>query len=906
MVSYEADAYGAGTQNWMITQGDDLFVYAANNQGLLEFTGQQWTLYPSPNEAIIRSVYATDGRVYTGSHMSFGVWERDNEGALRYHSLTDTLGEKIWPDEQFWNIYPYEDYIVFQSLWQLFLYQPSRGVTSVITPPQGITRSFPTRQGLYFTNGKNGLFRLEEGRLSAVGPAGGSPFAIAHLWEAGDRLMVQSANAGTYRLEGKTLRKTTDHGFLVGKQIYSATSLRDGGLAFGTISDGVYVVAADGTLRYHLTRVNGLTNNTVLSLYQDRSDNLWAGTDNGISNLVLSSPFRKYTDVTGRLGTVHAATVHNGQLYLGTNQGLFTRAANQRTDDFRLVPGTRGQVWTLFQHDGHLFAGHDLGIFLVGGQTVDYLFSDAGTWTYLPVPGQPDKLLAGTYTGVWVLHKTAAGWRVSHRIEGFDYSARFLAMRGATELYISHEYRGVFGLRLSEDLRRVTERRDYDRPTKGKNAGLTAFGNDIYYASRAGFASLRDFDTGFLLDSALNARLDTTTYTSGKMTTLNDRLWFFTERDISYFHRGSLDDGLQREYVPVSAKQVNAKSGYENISRVGPDTLLIGTADGYLLLALASVRAQEHEIHLTRARATTGSGEVIRLSLAEHAELPYYDNNLSFDFSVPAFHKYFSPYFQYRLLGMTEEWSAWTTASSARFPGLPHGSYQLEVRSQVGRQLSENIATFGFTVRRPWYASYPALLLYLLAGGLLIYLLHRFSTRRYARRNAEWQRKREQQLTAERQRAELALTRLTNERLEEAIAAKNREMASSTMNLVRKNELLQRIKAELLAKGTPAANIKKVVRTIDQNIDEAETWNLFRDAFENADRDFFRKVKDRHPELTPNDLKLCAYLRLNLSSKEIAPMLNISVRSVEVKRYRLRKKMGLERETGLAEYILSL
>ena len=68
---------------------------------------------------------------------------------------------------------------------------------------------------------------------------------------------------------------------------------------------------------------------------------------------------------------------------------------------------------------------------------------------------------------------------------------------------------------------------------------------------------------------------------------------------------------------------------------------------------------------------------------------------------------------------------------------------------------------------------------------------------------------------------------------------------------------------------------------------------MFKEAFNNADKDFIKKLKSIHPNLTPNDLRLCAYLRLNLSSKEIAPLLNISPRSVEVKRYRLRKKMEL-------------
>jgi DNA-binding CsgD family transcriptional regulator len=97
-----------------------------------------------------------------------------------------------------------------------------------------------------------------------------------------------------------------------------------------------------------------------------------------------------------------------------------------------------------------------------------------------------------------------------------------------------------------------------------------------------------------------------------------------------------------------------------------------------------------------------------------------------------------------------------------------------------------------------------------------------------------------------------------------------------------------------------------VIRSIDNNINNEDDWNFFEEAFNNADKDFLKKIKDIHPKLTPNDLRLCAYLRLNLSSKEIASLLNISSKSVEIKRYRLRKRMNLDHKTNLISYILSV
>lgn len=91
---------------------------------------------------------------------------------------------------------------------------------------------------------------------------------------------------------------------------------------------------------------------------------------------------------------------------------------------------------------------------------------------------------------------------------------------------------------------------------------------------------------------------------------------------------------------------------------------------------------------------------------------------------------------------------------------------------------------------------------------------------------------------------------------------------------------------------------------IEQNISSHDDWQLFETNFEQAHEQFLKKIKDDYPDLTGKDLRLCAYLRMNLSSKEIAPLLGISVRGVENHRYRLRRKMGMEHDDTLIDLIL--
>jgi DNA-binding CsgD family transcriptional regulator len=153
---------------------------------------------------------------------------------------------------------------------------------------------------------------------------------------------------------------------------------------------------------------------------------------------------------------------------------------------------------------------------------------------------------------------------------------------------------------------------------------------------------------------------------------------------------------------------------------------------------------------------------------------------------------------------------------------------------------------------------------------------------------------------------------LRNENLEAEINFKNSELASSAMHLVKKGELLTKIKTELthVMKGfdnpQAIAEIKKMIKTLgeDDNIDKE--WESFTKHFDKVHSNFIEDLKEKHPAITGNELKLCAYLRMNLSTKEIAQLMNISVRGVEISRYRLRKKLGIASEINLFNYLIGV
>ena len=229
------------------------------------------------------------------------------------------------------------------------------------------------------------------------------------------------------------------------------------------------------------------------------------------------------------------------------------------------------------------------------------------------------------------------------------------------------------------------------------------------------------------------------------------------------------------------------------------------------------------------------------------------------------------------------------------------------MRAKFANSTLEDTARYTFTVEKPWYLTNIALLFYFIFVIVMARFIHKAYKNYYQKQKEKLIEENNLLLEIKELENEQELMRIRNEQLSQDVDTKNRELAVSTMSLNSKNELLAFIKDDL--KKTPDdgnRSIKSVISTINKNITEGDSWSVFKEAFDNADKDFLKKIKLAHPSLTPNDLRLCAYLRLNLSSKEVAPLLNISVRSVEIKRYRLRKKMELSHEQGLVEYILAV
>ena len=910
IVKYNSTTYAAGNQNWMISQDKNNFIFFANNDGLLEFNGSNWNLYPSPNETIIRSVKVVDNRIYTGCYMEFGFWTRQPNGKLIYTSLSKSIKSKIQDDEQFWNILNYDQWVIFQSLNKIFIYDTKTGKFNTIAPKNGIVKSFRTNNSIYFQTINEGLYEIENGKSKLI--SNNPTFQnnrIVSVFAIIEGLLIQTQNNGLFKLIGdKVMKFSTDADTAIASNtIYSSQILADGSFALGTVSNGIYILSKDGKIKYHITQNRGLSNNTILSLFEDSDKNLWIGLDNGINCINIQSPVRSFSDDTGMLGTVYTSISNNGKLYIGTNQGLFYKTFGSN-EEFHFVNGTKGQVWSLFENAGTLFCGHDAGTFIVENGKATPVFSQSGTWKFSSVPNHKNLILQGNYYGISVLENVNNKWIFRNKISGFDYSSRYFEITNSLDVYVSHEYKGVFRLKLDDKLLKTSKFIAYKSPTKGKNASLVKFNNIIYYAYKEGIFKLNTTSKEFEKDKLLSSVFEKDEYTSGKMIVdKSNKIWLFSKNYIYYFTLSKLSSDLKQNTIPIPSSLTNSMLGFENIAQLSNHGYLIGTTDGYYTMNINDLSFKNYTVSISNISINKLNEQSFNASISSLGEFKYTENNITFNYTVPEYNKYINTEYQYLLEGVQNEWSVWNAKPTVNFKNLSPGEYTFKVRAKIANSSPENMASYTFVILKPWYATNLAIIFYIIVIMIMAHFINKAYKKHYNMQREKLIEENNLLLEIKELENSQELMKLRNEQLSQDVDTKNRELAVSTMSLIKKNELLTLIKEDLkntTEEGTKT--IKSVITNITKNISEEDSWNVFKEAFDNADKDFLKKVKSAHPSLTPNDLRLCAYLRLNLSSKEVAPLISISVRSVEIKRYRLRKKMELTHEQGLVEYILSI
>ena len=903
--NFPPELYNAGSQNWKISQDAQHRVYVANNFGLLEFNGSDWNLHPTPNNSIMRSVFVNSTAVYTGSYMDFGYWLRQKNGILSYRSIAKNLNFSMIEDEQVWNIVPHKQFIVFQTLDRLIIYdQVSQGI-STFNPVSGILKVFVEGDNIYYQDNNLNIYSIinEKGILFLSADQLRNNQVIG-LSNSPNGILIVTREEGLFLKQNIVKPYNPSLSKILAEDVlYTFAKTKNGQLVLGSISNGAYILSETGALIQHISTEDGLSNNTVLAASVDNQNGLWLGLDNGLSYVPLSSPINFYSSDKDLIGTVYATQVYGNMLYVGTNQGLYYKPIDANVP-LKPIVGLDGQVWSLQKLDNTLVCGHDKGAFEITGTIANPLYTGGGVWLFRQLNN--NQLIAGTYNGIHLFEKKDNTLRHLTHIQDFSMSSRYLEVLNPNEILVSHEYKGVFKLLLDDKKKKFLSVAQIPNVPTSLYSSMISFQGDIYYFSKYGFFEYDVNQNLFAKNDNISNLFQQSNFTSAKMVIDREKyLWFFERNNLIRAEKGALSSEFIINKYPLSYDIRKTNTGFENISHLSQNEYLIGTSNGFFVFDTSKIQSYAPSIMLNKLEASNKSNTRQQLQVDAKVKLSADFNSISARYFIANNNISDKPLFQYKLDGYSEKWSEWTTDATATFGNLRFGTYTLNARAVVGDVMSAETHKTTFKIYRPWYFSTPALIVY----ALLMFGIFRLFNLRYAK----YYRREQEKLIEENQRKlnlmalkqNEEIMRIKNEQLEDNIEQKNKELAISTMAMIKKNQFMNALLNDL----EPAAanpTVSRVLRTIKRSLKNDDDWEFFEQAFDNADKDFLKRLKESHPALTNHDLKLCAYLRLNLSSKEIAPLLNISVKSVDIKRYRLRKKMTLLHDQNLTEYILSL
>ncbi len=936
IINFPKNLNKGGTQTWDMTMDGRGIVYYANNDGLLEFSGTSWTHYKVPNQTIIRTTFfdSEAKRIYVGAQNEFGFFQPNAHGNLTFHSLIGLLNEKDKNFEDIWQIVKWKNAIFFRSSKSIIKYQ--EGKTQVFSYSKGTLYLGVINNQLFIQNKQLNLLQMHNSNFEPM------PFPNLELkspltgvipW-MGDTVLLTSLKNGiffkTSKSSGRWVTKYDKE--FIQKRIYVSKLISNNKIAIGTSLDGCIILNNNRQALYHFNKKNGIQNNNVLSIMEDKSYNLWLGLDNGIDCVLLSSPFTTIIPNRDLQSTGYAAEVYKGNYYFGQSDGAYVIQKKNYYDPlepekFKKIPCSDGQVWSFAIADDILLMGHHEGSFAFGNSHCETINGESGAWTFLHL--RDNYYLVGGYKGVDLYEKMGNKWHYLGKIKGLDESSRFMVKDEKSNVWISHPYRGVFKLSWAkEDMLNplITNYNNHSGLPSLLNNTVFKIRKQVIFGTQNGIYFFDEKLGKFKPELNFNKQLGKI----GRIKCLKEdkagNMWYIGADEAGLLK--IQDIGLDKKIEKLLFNELQQKlvGGFEFIYTLDNDELLFGAEHGFMHYSPKNEN-EKLNVNVFIGKITSGDSllfggwdmnvekDLVSQSNNQSVRFTYHQNSMVVHLATSSFGDLSNVKFRTRMIGLSEKWTAWSNEYKIGYTNLVPNKYNFECQAINAYGKLSPIRTFSFTISPPWYKTTFAFVIYVLVLLSLLYNFVKNQEKKFEAEKAKLKEMHEveqEETLQEVENTKAALVQIQDEKLEDEIEFKNKELALATMHLVQKGELLHSIKSsvQLMIDKSNNNDARKELQSLinllsfDEKLDE--DWAQFAYHFDKVHVDFLNRLRSTYPQLTPNDEKLCAYLRMNLNIKETAQMLNISIRGVEASRYRLRKKLNLANEANLAEFMMSI
>jgi len=923
--NYSKKDYIAATQNWDILQDKQGVVCFANNAGLLRFNGKDWRVFPLRNHSYLRSIAKnSDGVIYAGGQNEIGFFTPTELGDWSYTSLISKLPATEHDFDDVWDILVHETGVYYRAEARILKYQHDTFSVYHSAKRFGL---LGTIRGMPVVNliGK-GLFYLNSDQTMKFIP-GSEVLAgslVTSILEIKDSLtLIATRKNGFYRYHADQFTTWFEEAseFFINNEIAAAEVLLDSHLAIGTSLAGLVIISPSGKVRYNIDHTKGLLNNRVLSVHIDNGNNIWLGLDNGISMVEYNSPFTQFCPDKKQESFGYSAILYDNNFYFGTASGLYSCACIideelMSADPFTKVNNSIGRVRSLKEIGGLLTMGHHYGGFKVMGEQADKITPGTGYWLFQTLVKNPEYVLAGTYFGLRLFRMEGEELQFLRNLKGFSESSRFVEQDAGGNIWVAQPNKGIYRLQLNSVLDSVivTEYGQKDRLPDDLFNHVFKVNNELVFTGRQGIFSFDPKRNGFVSNKEYSKVFNPEERIIRLYDQEEEKIWYITSTEVGYIKVEDKSLGKEVERIRFNGLKDQMMEGFEflypfnNQSFIAIDKGFIHFTDNRIWLDTIQLQIIFSEIKLTNNGSDSlffgtywDGKQVVTQQLEDNIlEFPHKKNAISFSFSATSYTSPKRTQYQHFLEGQEVSWSTPNNKTEKEYTNLKAGSYTFHVRAIDEKGNKSKSISYSFVIKPAWYASTVAYVTYSLLVLSLFAAVNRMYTKKYDE---------QKEIVVQ---SKKLVNQLKEEKLETELAHKNRELITTTLQMVHKNEVFTRLKSSIEKQIKECAdievknNLRSIISVMENVEDTDKEWEQFESHFNDLHTGFFKRLRSTYSTLSPRDLKMCAYLRMNLSSKEIAALSNISIRGVEGARYRIRQKMDLGPDDNLVDFLMGI
>jgi serine phosphatase RsbU (regulator of sigma subunit)/ligand-binding sensor domain-containing protein len=776
-------------QNWCITQDPRGVVYVANqSKGVLEYDGVEWRSIPTPNEASVFSLATgEDGLVYAGCDNDLGRLEPDASGRLLYHSFCDSAIRDQFPYFQVWRTYSEDNRIYFCAQQVIFVYNIQNGKISAIGTPDRGYNSYLLNGELYHSNVHQGLMHYDGSAFTAV--KGGEVFSekliTGMLPYDTTHLLISTMFSGLYLFNTETGR--LEDSFIDPELLQVLTDATitymgslENRILVGTFLNGLYILGHNLEVLEIISENEGLIDQVIAYAYTNKSlkgaGPIWIAHWKGVSKLEPNNPFRRFTAKSGFDGLIHDIAEFNGILFISTSQGLYYKSSTASSTQFVPVPEVQEQIWKL--HVMKPYPGKQLllasGIYetfviddrlnvstvrerIINPPENEMDMDEYSGRTIIQDPDRPDVIYTGMEQLIGLKYEWGR-WREILRIRDIDAEIYNFGLDKYGYFWLSTN-RGVLRLDVSvaqePTMKAFTEASGLpDNPNN--NIFIDPERGEVLLGTKNSFYRYDYFNDTLLMDTLYNSVLPAGKNSIQKFHLDQDGdFWFSFENERSGWteilarkKKGGFEILSDRPFqrLPNASVDVFYNDNENGVwfsksdelyhfdkANLGGDTISFRT----LIRRVILNDTDSALFNGTAFRTDAGGAYSIEagLEIRDRPDIPYRYNNIEFHWAAPYFEQEDRLLYSYKLLGYSDTWSEWQEATFKEFTNLKFGNYTFYVKALNVYGHESLPARYSFGVNRPWYASIPARITYILLLGLLVYVIIKLYTRRLKNEN---------------------------------------------------------------------------------------------------------------------------------------------------------------------------